>query len=382
MTRKLYDEDSHLSVFSAQVLSCAPAGENQWQVLLDQTAFFPEGGGQSADQGTLGSAQVLDVQETPEGILHLTDSPLTPGESVTGTLDWPLRFRRMQCHSGEHIVSGTAHSLFGCNNVGFHMGEHEVILDFDKELSPEEVDQLETLANQVIWENRPVEARYPDPSELETMDYRSKLDLTENVRIVTIPGCDVCACCAPHVNHTGEIGVIKLLSTMRHRGGIRIWMAAGAMALEDYQTKQRNVAAISAALSVKQEAAAQGVDRLQQEMQALSLSLKEAKVALAGEKAKNLPETDGNLLLFEEGMDIPTLRTLVNTGMTRCGGVCAAFTGSDKEGYRYVIGSRTVDLRAKAKEMHQALGGKGGGQPTMIQGSLPAQRAAIEAYFA
>lgn len=187
---------------------------------------------------------------------------------MEGELDWPLRFRRMQCHSGEHIISGLAHSLYGCTNVGFHLGENEVILDFDKELTAEQLEQLETLANQIVAENRPITAEYPDPEVLKTLDYRSKLDLTENVRIVTVEHCDVCACCAPHVSRTGEIGVIKLLDAMRHRGGIRIWMAAGSMALEDYRVKQKNVAAISAALSVKQPEAAQGVERLLKERDA------------------------------------------------------------------------------------------------------------------
>ena len=194
MTSKLYDRDSHLSVFSAALLSCAPADEGRFALLLDQTAFFPEGGGQPADTGTLTagdlSVRVLDVQETPEGILHFTDGPL-PAGPVTGAIDWEQRFGRMQCHSGEHIVSGLAHSKFGCTNVGFHMGEDAVILDFDKELTPEQLQELENEANRVIWANRAITAEYPDPAVLETLDYRSKLELTENVRIVTIEGCDV-----------------------------------------------------------------------------------------------------------------------------------------------------------------------------------------------
>jgi alanyl-tRNA synthetase len=288
----------------------------------------------------------------------------------------------MQCHSGEHILSGTAHSLFGCDNVGFHLGEDEVILDFNKELTPDQIRQLEDIANQVVTENRPVLAEYPPEETLPSLDYRSKLELTENVRIVTIPGCDVCACCAPHVSATGEIGVIKIVSFMRHRGGIRLWMAAGRMALEDYRTKQDNVAAISAALSVKQEDTAQGVERLKAELASLSLALKEAKSALMAEKAKSLPQTPGNLVLFEDDLDAQSLRTLANAGMEQCGGVCAVFTGSDKGGYRYVMGSKTTDLRAFVKDFHAALGGKGGGQTTMVQGSVPAQRAALEAYFA
>ena len=381
MTKKLYDLDSHLSVFTAQVLACAPAGEGRWTILLDQTAFFPEGGGQLPDQGTLGQANVLDVQETPQGILHTTDAPLEVGAMVTGTLDWPLRFRRMQCHSGEHVISGVAHNLFGCTNVGFHMGETEVILDFDKELTQAQIDTIEETANRIIWSNRPITAEYPAPEVLKDLDYRSKLDLTENVRIVTIPDCDVCACCAPHVHFTGEIGMVKLLSTMRHRGGIRIWMVAGEQAWKDYRTKQTNVAAISAALSVKQHETAQGVERMKAELEAAYLALKETKMALAAEKCKSLPQTEGNLILFEEDLDSQSMRTLVNTGMERCGGVCAVFVGKDGQ-YRHVMGSKTVDLRAQSKAIHQALGGKGGGQPTMIQGSVTATREQIEAYFA
>ncbi len=385
MTRKLYDIDSHIRDFSAVLLSCEPAGEGRWQILLHQTAFFPEGGGQPADTGTLTmwdtTVRVLDVQETPKGILHFTDGPLPEGP-VRGCIDWAQRFERMQCHSGEHIVSGLAHRKFGCTNVGFHMGEDEVILDFDKELTAEQIRELENDANRIVWENRPITVGYPDPDVLENLDYRSKLDLTENVRIVTIVGCDVCACCAPHVKQTGEIGVIKLTSWMRHRGGVRIWMAAGAMALRDYQAKHDSVAAISAALSVKQPEVAGGVERLKQVLSDTEYALTGAKRALAAEKIKAMPETDGNLCLFEEGMDQNTLRSLVNAGMEKCGGICAAFTGSDESGYRYVMGSKTVDLRAESKTIHAALGGKGGGQPAMIQGSIPARQDEIEAYFA
>ena len=245
MTTKLYDQDSHCRTFSAQVFSCTPVQGGQWHIVLDQTAFFPEGGGQPGDQGTLDTVRVLDTRERGDAIVHITDGPLTPGTSVTGELDWALRFARMQCHSGEHVLSGLAHSLYGCTNVGFHMGEDQVILDFDKELTPQQLTVLEDRANQIITENRPVTARYPAPEELAALDYRSKLDLTEQVRIVTIAGCDVCACCAPHVTCTGEIGLVKLVDAMRHRGGIRLWMVAGRLALADYQRKQTNIAAIS-----------------------------------------------------------------------------------------------------------------------------------------
>ena len=381
MTKKLYDLDSHQKVFTAQVLSCTPEPSGRWQVVLDATAFFPEGGGQLPDQGTLNDVHVLDVQETPDGICHTTDGPLEPGSTVTGTLDWSLRFGRMQCHSGEHIISGIAHRRFGCNNVGFHMGTDAIILDFDRELTWDQLTQIENEANAVITDNRPITAEYPSEEVLKDLDYRSKLDLTENVRIVTIPDCDVCACCAPHVSFTGEIGLVKLLSFMRHRGGVRIWMAAGRMALEDYQVKQSNITAISAALSVKQEEAAQGVDRMKQDLQDLKQQLNETRQALMKEKCKTLPETDGNLCLFEPDLDSQGMRTLVNAGAEKCSGLCAVFAGTDKKGYRYVIGSQSIDLRAKAKEINQALSGKGGGQSSMIQGTATAPRKVIAAFF-
>lgn len=381
MTKKLYDIDSHLQTFSAQVLSCTQTEKEQWHVLLNQTAFFPEGGGQLPDEGTLDGIPVLDVQETPNGILHTIPSPFPVGSEITGKLNWPLRHSRMQCHSGEHIISGLAHRFFGCTNVGFHMGEQEVILDFDKELSAKELLRIETEANAIIADNRPILAEYPTPETLASLDYRSKLDLTENVRIVTISDCDICACCAPHVKHTGEIGLIKLTNSMRHRGGIRLWMVAGQLALADYRQKQENIVAISAALSVKQVETAQGVTRLKQELEDTKQALNELKRVLVLEKCKNLPQTEGNLCLFEDSLDSQGLRALVNAGMEKCGGICAVFSGSDQTGYYSVLGSHTVNLREQAKEIYKVLGGKGGGQPTMIQGSVTATRAEIEAYF-
>ena len=237
-TIALYDSDSHLRAFDAQVLRCEPA-DGGWAVVLDRTAFFPEGGGQGADHGTLGGVPVRDVQISGGEIVHFTAQPLPVGATVRGELDWARRFRHMQNHSGEHIVSGILHRLYGVDNVGFHLGAADVTIDLNGELTRAQLDDAEVRANAAVTANLPVIAEYPDPARLAVMTYRSKLDLTENIRIVTVETCDVCACCAPHVSRTGEIGVIKLLDAMRHRGGIRIWMAAGSMALEDYRVKQK-----------------------------------------------------------------------------------------------------------------------------------------------
>lgn len=218
MTKKLYDLDSHRRDFTAAVLRCDADGE-RYAVVLDQTLFFPEGGGQPADTGVLGGARVLDVQITQEAIVHYTDAPLTPGAQVRGEIDWPQRFRRMQGHSGEHIISGLIHSEYGLDNVGFHLGQDTITMDYNGELTWPQLMHIEQLANEAVYRNVPIRTEYPSPEQLAQMTYRSKLDLTEDVRIVTVEGYDVCACCAPHVSCTGEIGAIKFTSVMRHRGG-------------------------------------------------------------------------------------------------------------------------------------------------------------------
>lgn len=371
MTRKLYDQDSHLTQFTATVVSCTPR-KGGFAVVLDQTAFFPEGGGQPADVGTLGPARVTDVRETLEDIVHLTDTPLDPGSAVEGTIDWELRFRRMQLHSGEHIISGLTHQLFGYDNVGFHMSDDDATLDFSGELTQEDLDKIETLANQAVAQNLEVTASYPAPALLEALDYRSKLDLTENVRIVTIPGIDTCACCAPHVYRTGEIGLIKILDWTRHRGGVRLRIACGLTALADYRVKSQNAAAISNLLSAKQPEITKAVERVCQEVQTLKEALSAAQARYIALRAEAIRETDGNLCLLEPGLDNVGLRELVNAALPKCGGICGAFAGDEERGYRYVLGSRTVDLRAAAKQINQAIQGKGGGSSEMIQGSCRA----------
>lgn len=380
MTKKLYDFDSHQTTFSAKVLACTPAGK-KFRVLLDQTAFFPEGGGQAPDSGVLGGLTVRDVQETEEGILHTVDAPLEPGAVVTGEIDWTVRFGRMQNHSGEHIVSGLVHGKYGYNNVGFHMGEDGMLLDFDGELNREQLEEIEVLANEAVWKNLPITAAYPAQEVLETLAYRSKLDLTENVRIVTIPGVDVCACCAPHVDRTGEIGLIKILDFMRHRGGVRVRVLCGRAALEDARSKYENVAAISALLSAKQEKTAQAVERVNQDLQETKKYLGEVQRELIAVKTAAVVPVPGNLVLFEPVLDGNGLRDLVDGAMEKTGGICAGFSGSEKAGFRYVIGSRHVNLREKAKEINVALHGKGGGAPEMIQGSAQCTRREIRAFF-
>ena len=379
MTEKLYDLDSHLQEFTAEVISCEKEGD-RWSVVLDRSAFFPEGGGQAADTGKLGEADVLDVQERMGEIRHYTNAPLLPGETVVGRLDWEQRFRRMQNHSGEHLLSGLVFARYGYRNVGFHLGDGDVTVDFSGELDRAQLEELETEVNRVICHNVAVTCWYPPEEELASLDYRSKLELTENVRLVKIAGYDLCACCAPHVSLTGEIGSLRILDHMRHRGGTRLHMLCGLDALEDARARYLATLSISGLLSVPQLDTPGAVRRVLGELEETKLALAESRRQLLRIKAAALPETEGNLCIFEKELDMLSLRELVNAGMGKAGGICAAFTGNDGD-WKYIIGSRTRDLRGLAKEINAAIGGRGGGRPEMIQGSCTASRQEIEAYF-
>ena len=380
MTDKLYEADGHIKEFSASVISCSE-GERGFEVILDKTAFFPEGGGQKPDTGFIADAKVFDVQIKDGVISHFCDSPLEAGAVVECSIDWEQRFRRMQNHSGEHIVSGIIHKLYGFNNVGFHMGADDITIDIDGVLNREQLDEIELLANRAVCENVPVRAYYPETEDLPNIDYRSKLDLTENVRLVEIEGYDLCACCAPHVERTGEIGIIKLLDFINYKGGVRIHMLCGLDALADYNSKFKNNAEISNLLSAKKDETALAVSRLYDENSALKQQLSLMKKQLLQFKADAVTPVSGNLCIFEDDTDTNTLREYANELLKRCGRICAVFSGNDTDGYRYVILSKAVPLRALAKEINAAINGRGGGKDDMLQGSATASRAVIEEYF-
>ena len=379
-TEKLYYKDSHCFEFTALVLDCRETAKGP-ALILDRTAFFPEGGGQLADTGSLGAVKVLDVHEKEGEILHYCDGPLMPGERVEGRIDAEQRLVRMQNHSGEHVVSGLAHQLYGCENVGFHMGEDFVTIDFDRELSREQLMEIEERANRVVRDDLPVSCTFPEPEALKSLEYRSKLELTENVRIVEIPGVDRCACCAPHVERTGEIGLIKVLDWERHRGGLRLSLACGMLALRDYRVKQENISAISQALSSKRHETAAAVERLLQEQQKSKERIAALSLELARYMAEDREETEGNICVFDSVLDEVALRELVNLLMEKCRGIAAAFSGDDRRGYRYIMGSRELDMRSLAKELNSLIEGRGGGKARMIQGSASASASAIAAVF-
>ena len=378
MTEKLYDKDSHLKEFTGTVLSCKKTGE-KYAVTLNRTAFFPEGGGQQSDRGYIGDAYISDVQIKNGEILHFADKPLSVGQAYDCKLDFDFRFRNMQNHSGEHIISGIVHRLYGFNNVGFHLGA-EMTMDFDGELTRRQLDEIEDLANKAVYENLPVKAYYPTDEELKQLDYRSKLDLKENVRIVEIKGVDVCACCAPHVKATGEIGIIKILDFEKYKGGVRLIVKCGADALRDYREKYKNVLEISNLLSAKQPTVSAAVVRLNEQLSAEKAAAAALKKRLIAEKAAGFaPDTD-KTAVFENGLDIKELQLLADALCKKAGGIRGAFSGADGAFSFAICGEETAlgEFFAKFKA---AFNTRGGGRNGIRQGTVCADRAEIEGLF-
>lgn len=378
MTEKLYYADPFLREFTAVVRSCEEEKGN-WAVTLDRTAFYPEGGGQPADLGQLGGARVVDVRSSANHVVHLCDRPLPVGEAVSGEIDWDRRFDFMQQHSGEHIVSGILCSLFHCDNVGFHIGHDLVTIDFNAELSTNDAEYVEKLANQYIWEDHPIQIAYPSSTELENLEYRSKKALTGQVRIVAFPGADCCACCGTHVRSSGQVGLVKLLSCQKFRDGVRIELAAGGRAVRYCSAILAQNTQISQLLSAKPAATAEAVARLQKEAYGLRGRVAELEAGDFARKAERYAGA-GDVLLLEGPMSSESLRKLCAVVQETCGGRCAVFAGADGS-YQYAIGQPGGDLRDLAKRLNAALSGRGGGKPAFVQGSVRTEEAAIRAFF-
>ena len=380
MTERLYYEDAHMRTFTARVASCAP-GKHGFDVVLDRTCFYPEGGGQAGDTGLLGGVRVTDTHERDGEVVHYCESPLEIGAEVAGEIDWDARFERMQLHSGEHILSGLAHKHFGYENVGFHMGADFVTIDFNGMLDDAQLAMLEREANEAVWQNLPVEVTYPSPEELKTIPYRSKKELTGQVRIVTIPGADICACCGTHVSSTGEIGLIKIFSCVKFHDGVRLEILCGRRALAYLSEIAEQNRRVSGLLSAKPLETAAAVRRLLDAEAAQKQRAAGLEEAVFAQKAQALAGA-GNVLLFEPAMNPDSLRRLTDLVMSACGGRAAVFAGSDADGYKYSVGEQDGDLRQLVKELNAQLHGRGGGKPFFAQGSVQAGRAEIEVFFA
>ena len=379
-TRKRYYEDCHLAEFSAKVLSCLPA-EGGWEVILDATAFYPAGGGQACDLGTLGGVQVLDVQERGEAVVHLCGGPLEAGTVVEGRLDYERRFDLMQQHSGEHIVSGIIHARYGHHNVGFHMSSDVITIDFDGPIPAADLPGIEAAANEAVWKDLPLHIWYPSPDELPAVGYRTKKALPWPVRIVEVPGYDKCACCGVHVARTGEIGPIKLLSAIKFHQGVRMEMMCGKRALALLTAAFDQNRQVSQAFSAKILETGAAARKMNETLAAEKFRYTGLQKRMLDGIAANY-QNAGDVVHFEPDLDPVLVRELADKIAQVCGGTAAVFSGADEAGYAFALVTRFGDLRALGKEMTAALNGRGGGKPVCQQGRVNALRTQIEQFFA
>lgn len=380
MTERLFDADSYIKSFRARVLSCAEVG-GRYECVLNRSAFFPEGGGQSSDTGRIGSASVVHVYEKYGVIYHVTDREVSLGDTEC-EIDFAERFRKMQNHTGEHILSGIVCRRHGFKNVGFHLSDEYVRVDFDGVLTGEDIRFAETAANRAVWDDRAVRAWYPDDVERLRLDYRSKGEIEGAVRLVSIDGIDLCACCAPHVKSTGEVGIIKIVDFMKYKGGTRLFMVCGSDALGLFQREHGMLGETAAALSLKREEVGGAALRMKHEIQALRRKVSEQSELFMMRELERFEGADKNVCFFFDGCGMQAARAFAGSAAKKCGELCAVFfRGEGEDVYKYVIASETVDLKAACAEINDAIGGRGGGSSAMIQGGCTADRETIERYF-
>lgn len=378
-TEKLFYQDAYLRETTAKVLECRK-GKHGYEIVLDRTCFYPEGGGQPGDRGTLNGIPVTDTHEKDGMVLHYTDSPLEPGTEVTAVIDWARRFDLTQQHSGEHMVSGVVHRIYGYDNVGFHMGADMVTIDFSGELTEQQLREVETEVNQRIWLDDAVKCWYPSPEELKEIPYRSKKELTGKVRIAEFPGADICACCGTHVAHTGEIGLVKIVSVEKFHSGVRVEMLSGGRALRYLTAVQDQNRQVSQLLSAKVMETAKAVKNLADEAGRLRQQVYAMENAQFAAKAEQL-RGQGNVLVKMDGLSADGVRRAAIAIQETCGGRAAVFSGDEENGYKYAVGEPDGNLRDWVKELNGALQGRGGGKPGFVQGSVAAKWDEIVAFM-
>ena len=383
-TIRLYDEDAYGVEFDATVIGCRRKpddADNLYELELDRTLFFPEEGGQSSDKGTIDGADVLDVQIRKGVITHTVDQPFEEGMQVHGKIDWNHRFSNMQQHSGEHIFSGVVHSRFGFENVGFHLSDQIVTMDFNGVLTAKDVEEVEDAVNEAIAKNVEIVVTYPSKEELKNLEYRSKIEIEGQVRIVTVTGYDVCACCAPHVRRTGEIGMLKVMSVQNYKGGVRISILCGFRALMAFREKAAVIDELTSMFTCGQEMLVDNIAKQKSLNQTLKSELGSAKMQLMDYRLAEIPEDMQDVILFERDLDMNVARAAVNKLTETREGVVALFVGDDESGYNYIVGSKTVDCREIAAGMKEELAARGGGSNRMIQGSLGTTRENLQQFL-
>ncbi len=376
-TKKLYDIDSFQSEFSADVLECEKC-ENGYNIVLSATAFFPEGGGQAGDRGFIDGVSVLDTQINDDIIYHLCEEPIEVGKTVKAKLDFSRRFAFMQNHSGEHVISGIINRLYGFDNVGFHLGEDFATLDFNGLFTPEQLSTIEQKANQKVWDNLSIKAYYPKEEELRSLSYRSKKEIDGDIRIVEIEATDICACCAPHVKSTGQIGLIKFFGSEKMRGGTRIYMKCGAFALEDCRKKYNSVSAISNLLSSAADDIVSAVENLLSKNETLDAQISQLKQEIIDSKLKQITQDDN--CVFLEGLEMKQIQETADSLHKTYGGTRAVFS-KNGEAYTFAICGAEDEVKSVFERFKSEFSVRGGGRGTMVQGSVEALENDIKLFF-
>lgn len=380
-TEALYDRDAFAKDFVGKVISCEEVklkDKTAYKVVLNQTAFFPEQGGQTSDIGTLDAAKVMDVQIEDEVIYHYCTLGFLIGEEVHGVIDWEHRFNNMQQHTGEHIFTGIAHNTYGADNVGFHLSDNTVTLDLNIELSDEQVDYIEKRANEIIAADVAVKAYYPNQELLGAINYRSKKEIAGAVRLVEIEGVDLCACCAPHVKSTGQVGMLKVVSFGKYKGGTRVYILCGLRALADYNRRMKLLEQSYQLLNCKDDELPEKIAGLIEDNKQLKYRISNIKSGMLTNQIETISPDLTDVTIFMDDLDAKTMRDGVNALVEKHEGLCAIFSGNDEDGYNFVIGSRTRDCAAIATGLRELLGAKGGGSKQMAQGNVAATRNQIE----
>lgn len=386
-TQKLYDTLPYETRFSAKVVSCEQKilktdGKERalFAVILDKTLFFPEEGGQSCDKGTLCGNRVVYVGIADGIITHYLESPLETDSVCDGIIDFSHRYRNMQNHTGEHIVSGLVSKHYGFSNVGFHIGSLDATMDYDGELSREMLDLIEDEANAAIYRNIEIKAQYYTHDALSAISYRSKKELFEDVRIVTIDDIDVCACCAPHVRHTGEVGMIKFVFAEKYKGGTRVHMHCGFDALRDFRSKNYDILALSSMLSAKKHEIVPAVQRLLDENARLSADITAANKALCEKIAETLSPSEKAICIFRNGIGTSGMRIIANAAKSICP-VCAVFEERADRSFSFIIASEALSVKEILSRFPQSFGARGGGNDRMVQGTVFATEAELCNFF-
>lgn len=410
-TEKLYDKDAYLSTFTARVYKCTASknpktGKSCFAIVLDRTAFFPESGGQSSDRGIIypksldkgfdyhdtqeldkdlfpddestppAKINMVSIEEDTGLIIHYSDTPFDVGRLVSGEIDTKYRFSNMQQHTGEHIFSGLVNSRFDLSNVGFSLTDDNVTMDYNGELSDEELLEIEKAVNVAIWENRAVRAFYPSPDELMMIEYRSKKELKGPVRIVEIEGYDICACCAPHVRRTGEIGLLKVIAKEYTKGNTRVYILCGERAMKWLSMMHDEVEDISKLLSVKRQDVSDAVKKLSLEQKTRDFENVALQRKLLSYEIKNAPAIDGNVLIHSDATDDISIRDAINSNVENAAGFMMILFSPSGEGetksHRFIVSSKEKDCSALAKAFRESLSAKCGGSKKMAEGTISA----------